>query len=51
MEEEIFYEDQEENKHFNRYRRWGKESDDTERESARDTLSPGYFDSIWEGRS
>jgi hypothetical protein len=50
MEENLHYEDEEENRHFRRYRRWAKESrhdfDDREPSGSADS-----FDAIWEGRS
>lgn len=51
MEENLYYEDEEENRHFKRYRRWAKESrhDFDDRESG--SGSADSFDAIWEGRN
>jgi hypothetical protein len=51
MEENLYYEDEEENRHFKRYRRMSKESrhDFDDRESS--SGSADSFDAIWEGRN
>lgn len=51
MEENLYYEDEEENRHFKRYRRMSKESrhDFDDRESSYG--SADSFDAIWEGRN
>ena len=51
MEENIYCEDEEENRHAKSYRRWARDSrhDFDDREDS--FGSPDSFDAIWEGRS